>query len=611
MGIQNKPSLARKRLSTLAVTTTLAAVGVGVIGTGAANAATTSGIAHSQEGTDPAVTSPHTPVIASATSGTTADDYLKATVDLTGTKFDMTKMPAGGTAIATITWKDGGTPQNVLIGTAGTPVEPLQHFTYDKAGTYNITLTLDDGTAADQVSVSKQIVITAPPVTVKAPTLAAAVSSKTVAYGGSVSVDLKGSSVDSSTDASAAKTTISWGDKTDHSDDSVITGDPSKILSTDAKLTHAYAAAGTYHLTVDLVDSKGNKATQVAYDITVNAKGAVQVLRAAGATRYETGLIISQHAWADNGKAATDTLHRQQAKAVVLATGNAFPDALAGVPLAKKANGPLLLTDGKAATLDPDVLTEIKRVLPKDQTKIYILGGEAAISAGIEKQLNDLGYTVDRLAGATRYDTALKIAQDGMGNPSHIIVARGDQGKNNDGFADALAAGPYAANVFGGGDSAVVLTNADTMDPNTKAYVQSKLHVGSMNVAAIGGPAVAAVNGIPGAGGLFAPAAGATRYETAAMVAKAFLPGGAADKVGIATGLKFPDALTGGAYMASVGGPLLLTDPSALPDATAGALGLVKTTAPEVDIFGGTAAVSADVATSIAKLFGVSTIGKF
>ncbi|NUP53313.1 MAG: hypothetical protein HOW97_39225 [Catenulispora sp.] len=608
MGIQNKPSLARKRLSTLAVTTTLAAVGVGVIGTGAANAATTSGVAQTQDSGTPTTTSPHTPVIASATSGTTADDYLNATVDLTGTKFDMTKMPSGGTAIATITWKDGGTPQNVLIGTGGTPVEPIQHFTYDKAGTYNITLTLTDGDDADQVSTSKSITIVAPPVTVKAPTLAAAVSSKTVAYGGSVTVDLKGSSVDPTTDPTKATTTISWGDKTA---DSVITGDPSKILSTDAKLTHAYAAAGTYHLTVDLVDSKGNKATQVAYDITVNAKGAVQVLRAAGATRYDTGLIISQHAWADNGKAATDTLHRQQAKAVVLATGNAFPDALAGVPLAKKAQGPLLLTDGKAATLNPDVLTEIKRVLPKDQTKIYILGGEAAVSAGIEKQLNDLGYTVDRLAGATRYDTALKIAQDGMGNPSHIIVARGDQGKNNDGFADALAAGPYAANVFGGGDSAVVLTNADTMDPNTKAYVQSKLHVGAMNVAAIGGPAVAAVNGIPGAGGLFAPAAGATRYETAAMVAKAFLPSGAADKVGIATGLKFPDALTGGAYMASVGGPLLLTDPSALPDATAGALGLVKTTAPEVDIFGGTAAVSDDVATSIAKLFSVTTIGKF
>lgn len=606
MGIQNKPSLTRKRLSTLAVTTTLAAVGVGVIGTGAANAATTSGVAHSQDGSTPA-TSTTAAVVKSVKAGTGADS-LTATADLTGTMIDPSVTDYTKVHV-TLDWNEKGVdPVPVAMDSkTGLPVSDTATHTYLAAGTYHVTVTVDDGTGSPKTSTPFDVTVTAPAPVAKAPTLVAAVSAKTVTAGGSVTVSLTGSSVDPSTDATKAVTTISWGDKTDNS---VITGDPSKIAAADvAKLTHTYTTAGTYHLTVDLVDSKGTKATEVAYDVTVSAKG-VQVLRAAGTDRYATGLKISQHAWADAGKAATDPLHRQQAKAVVLATGDAFPDALAGVPLAKKAQGPLLLTDGMASTTNPDVLKEIQRILPTKDTTIFVLGGEKAISGGIQTELEGKGYTVVRLAGADRFGTALAIAQDprAMNNPTHVILARGDEGTNHNGFADALAAGPYAANVFGGGNSAVVLSNNTTLDPATKAYVQSKLHVGDQNVAAIGGQAVTAINTIPGAGGLFVGAKGSDRYETAAMVASRFTTPGT---VGVATGMKFADALTGGAYMASVGGPLLLTDPSALSGYTSAELGTLKADIHEVDIFGGTAAVSDDAAKAITTLLNVATIGEF
>ncbi|WP_190276705.1 cell wall-binding repeat-containing protein [Catenulispora acidiphila] len=42
------------------------------------------------------------------------------------------------------------------------------------------------------------------------------------------------------------------------------------------------------------------------------------------------------------------------------------------------------------------------------------------------------------MKGSDRADTALKVARDGMGSPQHVVVATGA------GFADALAAGPYA-----------------------------------------------------------------------------------------------------------------------------------------------------------------------
>src|SRR5205807_1927545 len=80
--------------------------------------------------------------------------------------------------------------------------------------------------------------------------------------------------------------------------------------------------------------------------------------RIAGSERYATSALVSQSQWAD---AAGDNTGRAAASAVVLARGDMFPDALAGVPLAAKVKGPLLLTDPK--TLTPETGAEIRRVL--------------------------------------------------------------------------------------------------------------------------------------------------------------------------------------------------------------------------------------------------------
>jgi len=601
MGNQNKPSPARKRLSQLAVTTTLAAVGIGVVGTGAANAATPAS----------------TPISHDASASTTTTAAVKvavtdktATADLSGVVIDgaadVTK------ATVSVDWGDGTNADSVAVTAEHTLAHTSLNHTYMDNGVYKVMVTVDDGLSTTKATASQKI-----DVGIVAPMLKAAVSTVTPTKGSPVVVSLKDSVVDKT---AAAKTTISWGDKTT---ESVLLGDPSKVMATDPKLSHTYAAVGSYTLTVTLDDGLGNDVKTETFAVTVSVPGAVTVKRAAGNDRYDTGLIISQHQWADQGPTTPDALGRTaKAQAVVLATGNAFPDALAGVPLAKKANGPLLLTNGTAATTNPAVLAEIKRVLPTKGTTVYILGGEKAISAGIEAELKLQGYTTKRLAGEDRFGTALKIAQEGMDNPSHVIVARGDEGDSHNGFADALAAGPYATNIWGGGNSAVVLSNNKVLDPATAAYVGSKIKADQLNVAAVGGQADAAVKMLPGAVelhmdstgkavGNFAPAVGKDRYDTSRIVAAGFLPAGAHDKVGVATGLRFPDALTGGAYMATVGGPLLLTDPKVLPSYTLQALTGVAATTPEIDIFGGSSAVSDSVATAIAAVVKVTAIGKF
>jgi parallel beta-helix repeat protein len=306
------------------------------------------------------------------------------------------------------------------------------------------------------------------------------------------------------------------------------------------------------------------------------------VQRLSGDDRYGTGLAVSAKQWA----AGT-------AKAVVLAKGMDYPDALSGVPLAASKKGPLLLTD--SASLSPAVSAEITRVLGADKTKtVYILGGNAAVNVGVENAVKALGYNVQRYGGADRFETSRIIAAQGLGSPSHAIVATGLN------FADALAAGPLAAGPFAspnGVPAAVVLSNGGTLDSATKAYLAGK------TVDTVGGPAATA-----------AAAAGITttdvftgndRYETAEKVAKKFT---APKTVGVATGAQFPDALTGGAFMATAGGPILLTATSGLEPAADAVVKLFAGSLQQAYIFGGTSALKPAVASSVAADLGTTTI---
>ena len=91
---------------------------------------------------------------------------------------------------------------------------------------------------------------------------------------------------------------------------------------------------------------------------------------------------------------------------------------------------------------------------------------------------------------------------------------------------------------------------------------------------------------------------GATRYETAALVAHQFFGAtGTPHMYGVATGGNWADALSGGAAMGTLDGPLLLTAPTSLSPSTSGFLNN-EAAGGSVEVgvvFGGTAAVSNQV----------------
>jgi hypothetical protein len=320
------------------------------------------------------------------------------------------------------------------------------------------------------------------------------------------------------------------------------------------------------------------------------------VKRLAGQDRYETGVAVSQRQWSDAGDIAPGA---RKAQAVVLARGDEFADALTGVPLAAALKGPLLLTP--TATLDPGADAEIHRVIgPGSAGKaIYILGGPSAVSQHVEDTLRGEGYRVNRLAGPDRYATARVVAVQGLGDPARIIVATGQD------FPDALAAGPYASGPFSsnGQPAAIVLSQGRTLDSATASYIASKL-VGSTaanpHVIAVGGQAKAAVTAIAPSG-TFGAFVGSDRYGTAAQVAGHFPT---LAQAGIATGEQFPDALTGGAFMASASGPILLTPPGNLSPTDSAQLSAYRSTLGEVDVFGGPAALADSVLAEAAAAVG-------
>lgn len=284
------------------------------------------------------------------------------------------------------------------------------------------------------------------------------------------------------------------------------------------------------------------------------------VHRAGGTDKIATGVLLSQERFDDG-----------EADAAVIARSDDYADALAAIPLVDAENATLLLA---GSSLDKRVLDEVKRAVAANGT-VYIVGGDKAVSPKVEAALKATGRKVVRLAGTTRYATAVKVA-GALGTPKAILLATGRD------FADALAGGTAAAHL----DGVLLLTDGKVMPKATAGYLAQHRTKAAY---ALGGPAAAA-----------APKAtrvvGTDRYDTAVRVAQRFFknPAGAS----VAAGTRFEDALSGGADAAAQGWPLLLTMPDRLHAATAKYVTETRSIAA-VDVYGGPKAIHEQVATAL------------
>jgi len=331
---------------------------------------------------------------------------------------------------------------------------------------------------------------------------------------------------------------------------------------------------GEYTGSATIETGLGPQAPEVEFDLIVSQSqptspttSGMPVQRIYGQDAIGTSIAVSQAEYPNSGSA----------QAVVLARSDYFSDALAGGPLAIAVGGPLLITPGASisSTLDSAVQSEVQRVLPSGGT-VYVLGGALALSPNIDTTLEGLGYEVKRVAGSDAYATAVAIAEQ-LGNPSTLLEATGTN------FADALSAVPAAIQAHG----AILLTEGSTQAPETATYLAA--HPADTRYA-IGGPLAAA-----GADPSATPVWGEDLYATSAAVASKFFP--TATSFGAATGVNFPDALSGGVFMGMTGhvGPVLLVEPSLpLPSSISDYLG-EDSSMSDGYLFGGPLAVGDDV----------------
>lgn len=271
--------------------------------------------------------------------------------------------------------------------------------------------------------------------------------------------------------------------------------------------------------------------------IRAHAQSLITGERISGNDRYQTSISISKSGW-DNG-----------ADTIVLATGEDFPDALSAAPLAHKYGAPILLTNPNY--LEDSLILEVKRLNAK---RAYIVGGNGVISRNVENELGNMGIQCVRLSGNDRYETSIAVARE-LGATNTTVIATGEN------FPDALSIAPLAASM----GIPILLTYQDKLPPGLLDYMDEN---NIMNTYIIGGEGVVSDSVASKLKGV-QRINGKDRFATNLAVLNKFMGQFNFNKLYLATGNDFPDALSGSALASLAGSPVVLTDKGDLAEVKA------------------------------------------
>ncbi len=276
-----------------------------------------------------------------------------------------------------------------------------------------------------------------------------------------------------------------------------------------------------------------------------------------GNDRYKTMEMVTKEAFEDGS-----------CDYIIVASGQSFPDALAGSGLAGVFDAPVVLT--RKDKLSPEAASEIQR-LAKEGCKVFILGGEGTVYPKVEQSIKALGddanlnLEIDRVAGTNRDGTARAVYErgaaeaKGFADTDMVIIATGSS------FADTLSISPYAY----AARTPIFLTSNGKLSAATKELILNEINPakvlivgGALNEKAEDELRKSDVNR------LFVKLAGQTRYETSALIMKwelglmpeeAFQPEVTMtiEGMGIADGRNYPDALGSVSLLGRTASPLL------------------------------------------------------
>lgn len=253
-------------------------------------------------------------------------------------------------------------------------------------------------------------------------------------------------------------------------------------------------------------------------------------IRYSGADRFDVAGNIAKAGWPSG------------AHTVVLSNYDAYADALTAGPLAKQLGAPILLT--QSGFLTSKTRDQLNFLKPE---KVIIVGGEGSVSSSVKVQLEqELKIpVVERIGGKDRFEVSKNIASLITSDTAFIAY-----GLN---FSDALAISPYAGSI----GAPILLSNRNELTASTVQALAGKNK--TYIIGGTGSVSQSIESGLPNPTRI----GGKDRFEVSANIIKTFNI--STEKVYIATGLTFADALTGSVLAATEQAPLLLSHPASVP----------------------------------------------
>jgi putative cell wall-binding protein len=270
-----------------------------------------------------------------------------------------------------------------------------------------------------------------------------------------------------------------------------------------------------------------------------------------GIDGYDTSIAVSKDGW-------------DKSDSVIIASGEDFPDALCGSSLAVQLNAPIFFTwqlpnldkyDASTASDMREIYGEIKNRNESEinrlgAKKVYILGGQGAVSTDVEDGVKTPGVDVIRLQGADRFQTSVAIGQEIINKSKSTTAFL----CNADGFADALSGATYA----GRQGSPILLTEKDSLNSTTK---NALVNWGIKDVFVLGGVGVISTNveqELRDMGISVIRIGGVDRYDTSKKINEYFNKD--LNKFTLVTGKDYHDALVASPYANKVNYPVILMD---------------------------------------------------
>lgn len=274
---------------------------------------------------------------------------------------------------------------------------------------------------------------------------------------------------------------------------------------------------------------------------SISPRTAVSSSKISGSDRYKTAVEISKN-------------YSSSYKHAVIVNGQkGIVDALTATPYASLKNAPILMTQNNK--LNADTKAELTR---RGIKTVDIVGGVNSVNDSVKSEIQAMGITVNRIAGSSKYDTALEVAKkiDAISDISKIAVANGEV------LADAVSvAAPAAQN-----EMPIILAHPTKgLDDKTKSYINGEGVNTSYVIGGTNSVSNTTQNSLPGTKKRLE---GSGRQDTNAAVVKEFYTSSSYDNVYVTksgqvnTQDEIADALAVGVLAAKEQDPVMIVGKS-------------------------------------------------